>query len=525
MSFDDVTTPRRLPPPAPNEVISALDQEVRSRFARRTGSLESFLKDWVRLEASQDLFFNSRGSVGETYLQHLLAHGDIAMALGVARTCAFIAESTSADKVSGFMNNIDMEGNDLWHYLADNLTANEDEDSLEIAKLLIQLEIDYCRKNDKDESPLARLLIPNPRWQSINSLLQAKALTIAEMEESFPAAVISNDKLRGELMANIFFSDLADNEARLLNHLLAHVTSPKADKIERARTARCFFDYVSGPRLESVLMRLAETNYADSFTKMLEFLQSIAEDAFAAMAASDQQAAKANQQVFIYRRLGRRNRIFQNLLGKAIQANKPTYISDMMRMLRNEDLIVLKRNARGDTEREVMVVDKTAPSPSNPTMALLLQVDARGNLPFHNAVLGGREDCLRKIMFGLSLIDLHVIMTRVPNRFGLTVADLLSPENAYRKLSIEIKAQRLPIEDAQSMLTTVKAVDKRIIEYLSEALRKADDVINRTGGQSVAKPTFDLMKIPTVQLAIQNGTMPRPTPPAAQGPAAAGARR
>jgi len=195
----------------------------------------------------------------------------------------------------------------------------------------------------------------------------------------------------------------------------------------------------------------------------------------------------------------------------------------MMRQLRNEDLIVLKRNARGDTEREILIVDKTSASPSNPTMALLLQVDARGNLPFHNAVLLGHDDCLRKIMFGLSLIDLHVMMTRVPNRFGLTVADLLSPEAAYRKLSIEIKTQRIAIEDAQNILATIKAVDKRIIEYLGEALRKADDVINRTGGQSVAKPTFDLMKIPTVQLAIQNGTMARPAPPSAQGPAAGAA--
>jgi len=309
VSYDDSTFDRRMPPPEPNEAIAALDREVRARFARRTGSLEAFLKDWVRLESSQDAFFNSRGGVGETYLQHLLAHGDIAMALGVARTCAFIAESTSADKVSAFMNNIDMEGNDLWHYLADNLTANEDADSLEIAKLLIQLEIDYCRKNDKDESPLARLLIPQPRWQSINSLLQAKAMTIEEMEESFPDPVVKNDKLRGELMASIFFSDIVDNDARLLNHLLAHVTSPKADKIERARTARCFFDYVSGPRLETVLMRVVESVHADTFNKMLDFLQSISEDAFAAMAASDQQAARANQQVFIYRRLGRRNRI------------------------------------------------------------------------------------------------------------------------------------------------------------------------------------------------------------------------
>ena len=522
MSSEELTTQQRSPPPVPNAAILAIDQEVRSRFARRTGTLESFLKDWVRLESSQDQFFNSRGVVGETYLQHLLAHGDIPMALGVARTCAFIAESTSADKVSGFMNNIDKEGNDLWHYLADNLTENEDRDSLEIAQLLIQLEIDYCRKNDKDESPLARLLIPSPRWNSINSLLQAKALTIAEMEESFPTAVIRNDKLRGEFMGGIFFSDVTDNEARLLNHLLAQVNSVKADKMERARTARCLFDYVSGQRLDTVLMRVAESNYADTFNKMLDFLQTIAEDAFVTLAASDMQAAKVNQQVFIFRRLARRNRVFQSLLNKAIAANKPNYVSDMMRQLRNEDLIILKRNSRGDTEREVLILDKNSAAPSNPTMALLLQQDARGNLPFHNAVLMGREDCLRKIMFGLSLIDLHVMMTRIPNRFGLTVEDLMSPESAFRKLSVEIKSQRMSIEDAQSMLATIKGVDKRIVEYLSEAIRKADDVINRTGGQSVAKPTFDLMKIPTVQMAIQNGTMARPAPPPNN---AAGVRR
>jgi hypothetical protein len=78
------------------------------------------------------------------------------------------------------------------------------------------------------------------------------------------------------------------------------------------------------------------------------------------------------------------------------------------------------------------------------------------------------------------------------------------------------------------MLATVKSVDKRIVEYLGEAIRKAEDIINRTGGQSVAKPTFELIKLPTVQLALQNGTMPRPAPPPTQGGAqgaAAGGRR
>lgn len=509
---ETATHTKRKEPTKPNALMAALDEGVRGRFARRTGSLDAFLRDWIKLDDSQKQLFDTRGADGENYLQHILARADIKMALGIARTCAFFAETDSADRVVDFLNNIDNHGNDLWHYLADNLTSREDEDSLEIAKLLVQLEIDYCRKNANDESPLARLLIPVVRWASINSLLQAKAISIEEMESSFPDAVARNEQVRAELMAGIFFSDLADNDAKLTSHFLAQAVSPKADKIERARIARVLFDYSGGQRAETVLMRMVEFDHGDTLEKALAFLQTIAEDAYQAQAAGDQAAAKTNQQMFIYRRIGRRNRAGQNLIMKAVQANKPNYVSVILRHLRNEDLILAKRGPRGEVEREMVIVDKNSPAPSNPTMALLLQQDVRGNLAFHNAVLLGREDCLRKLIFGISQIDLSVILTRIPNRWGLTIQDLLSPEASHRKLTIEIRGQRLSVEDAQTLMGMVKALDKRIGEFLVELLRRAEDMLSRTGGAAVAKPTFDLMRVPTVLMAIQNGTMARPAP-------------
>src|SRR5207244_4207672 len=157
---DETTGARPSAKPTPSPQIKALDSEIRTRFGRRTDSLESFLGQWIKLDESQTMFFAARGDQGENYLQYLLSAGDIPMALGVSRTCASFAGTTDSERIEAFLNNVDRGGNDMWHYLAANLTESEDEDSLEIAKLLIQLEIDYCRKNDKDESPLARLLIP-----------------------------------------------------------------------------------------------------------------------------------------------------------------------------------------------------------------------------------------------------------------------------------------------------------------------------------------------------------------------------
>ncbi|MEJ0068055.1 MAG: hypothetical protein WDO24_04240 [Pseudomonadota bacterium] len=324
-------------------------------------------------------------------------------------------------------------------------------------------------------------------------------------------------------MTGIFFSDIANNQGRLILHMLEQALSPKMENEERAALGRVFFDYIGGKRAETVLMRLIESDLKDVQERLLQLLQRVTDEATAAIAATDLQLAKAQQQALLYRRIGRRNRLFQSMLHKAIAADKPNAITLLLGMLRNEELVVLKRNGRSEGgDREIMVVDKTSAAPANPTMALLLQQDARGNTAFHSAVLTSRLECLRKLFFGLSLIDSFAIIKRIPNRYGLTVSDLMSPKDAYGKLSVEIKAQRMTVEDAQAMLNTIKVGDRRVHEYMAEALRKAEDVIARTGGAKVAKPTFDLARIPTVQLMLQQQAGARPAgapqPPAGQPP-------
>jgi hypothetical protein len=511
---DEATAAHPRQKPTPSPAIQALDTEIRTRFARRTDALESFLNQWIKLDESQTAFFGARGARGENYLQYALAIGDISMALGVARMCSGFAGTTDSARIVEFLNNIDGGGDDMWHYLAANLTEREDEDSLEIAKLLIQLEIDYCRKNEKDESPLARLLIPEVKWQSVNSMLRAKTLTLNEIEISFPSRIASEPQLRGEIMSGIFFSDITNNQGRLILHMLEQAMSPKMENAERATTASVFFEYLGGKRAETVLMRLVETDLKDVLERLLQLLQRVAEESTAAVAATDLQLAKGQQQVFLYRRLGRRNRLFHSLLHKCIAADQPNHITSILSMLRNEEIVVLRRNGRSESgDREVLLIDKSSPAPANPAMSLLLQQDVRGNTAFHSAVLAGKLECLRKLFYGLSLIDSFAIIKRIPNRYGLTVADLMSPKDAYGKLSIEIKAQRLSVEDAQTLLNTIKVGDRRIHEYMSEALRKAEDVIARTGGAKVAKPTFDLARIPTVQLMLQNQAGARPAAP------------
>jgi hypothetical protein len=305
-------------------------------------------------------------------------------------------------------------------------------------------------------------------------------------------------------MAGIFFSDLAENEARLSSNMIYFATHSKSEMPDRLSIARSIFDYAGGKRSETVLMKMIETEHKDVFEKALEFLSGIADQVCKAAAKGDNQLAKAQAQAYIYRRIGRKNRIFQGTLMKAVLADRPAYISSLLRLLVNEPVVVAKQNARGETERELLVMDKTSPSPANPALSLLLQQDARGNLAFHQAVMMNRADCLRKLFYGLSLVDVHAILCRIPNRFNLTVADLLSQQAAFQKLSAEVKAKRMTIEDAQQWMAQIKTVDRRIVEFLGEAIKKAEDVIQRTGGAKAAKPTFDLARVPTIMMAMQN---------------------
>ena len=492
--------------PAPSPAIEALDTEIKTRFARRTGSLDKFLNEWIKLDESQQMMFGAHGLNGENYFQYKLAHNDSEMALALARMCEFFAQSTDAEKVIGFLNQIDNSGNDIWHYLAGCLATNEDDDALTIAKILIQLEIDYVRKNDDDESALSKLLLPEVRWKSINSMNEVKRITIDEIENAFSDAVNANAAMKQEIVNNIFSSDLKDNEARLMTSIIGQAMAPQAERDVRDHAMKLMFEYIGGNRRENLFMKIAESEYGDLFDTCMNLLVSSAEYATREIMARDAQWAKAAQQSYFYKRLALRNRGRQNALMKAIIGDKPKHVGAIMGMFTNESLVLVKKNSRGETIKDDVTIDGESPAPNNPFLSYVLQLDGRGNTAFHTSVLLGREDCLRKLFHGLSLMDSYMIITRIPNKYGLVVADAIDPQRGLRKLAIELKAGRVQQQEAQQIAGMLKASKRDIKDYLQDVIARCEVVFERTGGLSEAKPTFDLKRIPTVAMHMQQLT-------------------
>ena len=488
-------------PPSPQ--IKAVDDEIKQRFAKRTGSLERFLNEWMKLDDSQDLLLGAIGTQGENYFQHILARDDINMALALSNICEFFAQTEVHERIYAFMNHTDSRGNDLWHYLARCLTRSETDEGLMIAKSLINLEISFTRKNEEDETALSKLLLPEPRWRSINSMNQAKELTIDDLEDAFSEAIHGNESLKQEIMVNVFSSDLAENDGQLTTTILRAAMSSQAERPDRARASKLFFDAIGGPRRETVFMRTAEVDLPKIFESLLDLMMKVIEDETREIAARDGSMAFARQQVLLYKKLSIRNRTAQNILVKAVIADKPKVISAVISLLKNENLMVAKKDDRGETIRATVTVDERSPAPLNPALSLLLQLDARGNTAYHTAAFLSRLDCMKRLFGNLSMMDSFMIASKIPNRYGVTVQDTLEPRMVVKKLAAQLKTGKINQTDANQLVGLAKKQHREIKEFLGEMIARASETIERTGGMSEAKPTFDLKRVPTVALQIK----------------------
>ena len=490
-------------PVTPSAQIIELDKDIRTRFERRTGSLVAFLQQWILLEPSQKLFFNARGLRGENYLHYLLSIKDLTMAQGVVMMCNEFARSTASIAVVEFLKHIDLNGNDVWHYLAENLADREGDEALQIAQILIQLEIDFCRKNDQDQSPLAHLLIPEVKWASINAMIKVRRLTIEEIEDSFSDSISQNEAVMAEIINLILVSDIVNNRGILLTQLLEFAISPKAVKVDRAPLLRAIFNYIGGNLAETVFMHAIDSDLRDLVEKMIRLLELGSEDATRQKAAIDVQSARQERQIYLFNHLAKVNKHGKGIFHRIVKSDRSVYVHKIFSVLQNEVVwqINPNRGAKGQPEKIPVILDRHSAAPSNPIMTLLLSQDQQGNTPFHLAVMAGREDCLRKLFVGLSVIDIAAIISKIPNRLDLSLLDLLSVQRAHAKLSLDIKANRLTIEEAQNILAGVKKVDPRLIEYLVEFVKKAEDAAQRSAG-AIPQASFDLGKLQKKQLSV-----------------------
>jgi len=332
---------------------------------------------------------------------------------------------------------------------------------------------------------------------------EVKRITIDEIEGAFSDAVNANAAMKQEIVNNIFASDLKDNEAQLTISIIAQAMAPQAEQDVRDRAMKLMFEYVGGNRRENLFMKIAESEYSDLFDTCMNLLINSAEHATREIMARDAQWAKAAQQSFFYKRLALRNRGRQNALMKAIIGDRPKHVGAIMGMFTNEALVLVKKNSRGETVKDDVAIDAESPAPNNPFLSYVLQLDGRGNTSFQTAVLLGREECLRKLFHGLSLMDSYMIITRIPNKYGIVVADSIEPQRGLRKLALELKAGRIQQQEAQQLAGMLKASKRDIKDYLQDVVARCEVVFERTGGLSEAKPTFDLKRIPTVAMHMQ----------------------
>ncbi|MEM6491978.1 MAG: hypothetical protein AAF684_08810, partial [Pseudomonadota bacterium] len=354
-----------------------------------------------------------------------------------------------------------------------------------------------------EETALSKLLLPEPKWKSINSMNSAKELTITDLEAAFGEAVHGNEAVKQEIMVNIFTADLADNAATLTSTVLRDALSSQAEREERKKAAKLLFDTVGGPRRESIFMKTAEVDDQRSFDQMLDLMIKCVEDETREVAARDGSMAFAQQQVLLYRRLSKRNRSYQNFMVKAVISVKPKLIGAITSLLKNENLMIAQKDERGQTTHANVTVDEKSPAPRNPALSMLLQQDVRGNTAYHTAAFLSSVDCLKRLFANLSMMDSFMIVSKIPNRYGVTVADSLDAVKVTQKISAQLKAGKINQADANQLVGLAKKQNREIQEFLGDMIARASETIERTGGLSEAKPTFDLKRVPTVALHLK----------------------
>src|ERR1700761_3309549 len=223
--------------------IASLDADVTTRFGKSMGKFGSFFTNWIKFQGNTDKLYAAIGDKGENYLQFKLSQNDVQSAAVILEVSkAYWEEKQQAKRVYTFLNHEDGEQNGIWHYLADCLRGNEGRETMKMARTLLSLDVDFSRANKAGISPLGKILMPTPKWQSINALIQTKHLSLEHIDRAVVERA-KEEQIRAHFMSMIFGSDLAENRGLLSQPVLKQSVASQASKTLRETTCRLFFDY------------------------------------------------------------------------------------------------------------------------------------------------------------------------------------------------------------------------------------------------------------------------------------------
>ncbi|HET8727580.1 MAG TPA: hypothetical protein VFO41_08740 [Alphaproteobacteria bacterium] len=476
--------------------LAAIDDDIRNRYARHMGKFSSFFLNWLKFEDNSEKLFRAVGGNGENYLQLRLKQHDVMESLIVMEVTREHWQPAHPERVYGFLNHEDRDGNGIWHYLADTLRQNEGRETLKMARTLLSLDISFAKLNRQGISPLGKMLLPSPKWQSLNALIATKHLSIENIERAV-AEQAKEKPILAHFMSQIFSSDLADNRGLLSQHVLKQSVAAQSDNSMRAATCRLFFDYVDVRDNTTAFFKLVANTNHGMFDDLLRLLLLNTEETLAAMAPPDVATKKAYRQAVLCRRLLLRDKLGESILFKALAAGKHAHMRKLTSLLLNDELAIRKL-VRGEPVRQPLPVDKTSPAPCNPLLSLLLQRNGEGNTIFHQAVLVGDQTALEGYFYNMPSNDVYAIVTGIPNRGGLSLVDLATPERAKQRLIRAAQAGQISGPEAQETMRRVLAIPQEMRTYITGKVTEIEALAADTGhggtGGTPLPPTFDLAK-------------------------------
>ena len=206
--------------------VEAVHADIKRRLAKYSGKFDHFFNQWIKFSDNSEKLFMARGKQDETYLQFRLSFQHVDSSAAIFETLiAYWRETGHADWVYAFLTHEDHDGNGIWHYLASTLHDHEGLATLRMARTLLAMDIDFSRRNKFGQSPLSKMLLPEPRWQSVNALIQAKHLSIENIETAI-SEQSKDDTARNQFMSYLFAADIEDNRGLLTQHVLHQAIQP-----------------------------------------------------------------------------------------------------------------------------------------------------------------------------------------------------------------------------------------------------------------------------------------------------------
>lgn len=473
--------------------VEEVHEDICRRHSKAPSRFSHFFLQWIKFNDHSDRLYEARGEAGETYLQYRLSLNNVDEAAVVFdRAILHWRENGQEERVFTYLNAEDKDGNGIWHYLADTLRMHEGAATLKIARTLLSMDFDFSRRNKYGLSPLGKLLVPSPKWHSLNALIQTKHLTIENIEGAI-SEYCKEEKQRNHMMSMIFSSDIDENRALLSQHVLKQAVQPQADITLRSATCRLFFDYVDEEKGSTAFFNLIRIANHAMFDDLMKLLMQNAAETVGAMGAGDVVTRKAYGQVYLAKKLLRRDKIGEGVLFKCLFAEKHMHMRKISSLLHN-DTLAIKVTVRGEQQRKDVPVEKDGPAPCNPLLSLLLQQDIDGNTVLHHSVLRNDLQALKGLMSGLASNDMYAIIKSFPNKAGLTLLTLTQPDIVRNRLAHAVPNRLIAPQRAKDMLLAANAIDKDMRDYLDGRIKEVEELALSVGRKEPMAPTFTVPK-------------------------------